>query len=292
VKLTNKYNLPQTLVNAVSRSTYTKEGANLSATELLSSPRITQLRRLNQEHLEEDVMDRVWSVFGSAVHHVLEQGKADNQIVEQRLHSELDGWTISGAIDLQTREPDGIIISDYKTTGVWAVMNEKREWEEQLNIYAWLVRRNSIMPVKRLEIVAILKDWNRREAETREGYPEREVKVINITLWSYEEQEEFVRHRIQKHADALYAAETNDDLPLCKPEEMWEKPTSYAIIKTGNVRAKKVCYSVAEANAELELAGKGFEIQVRPGERTRCANYCQVRDFCQQWKDYNGGKND
>jgi hypothetical protein len=39
----------------------------------------------------------------------------------------------------------------------------------------------------------------------------------------------------------------------------------------------------------VEELGKGYEIEIRPGERTRCANFCQVRDFCQQWKEYQNG---
>ena len=42
MKVTNKYNLPQTIVNVLNRPTYTKGKAHLSVTEALSSPRIVQ----------------------------------------------------------------------------------------------------------------------------------------------------------------------------------------------------------------------------------------------------------
>jgi hypothetical protein len=45
-----------------------------------------------------------------------------------------------------------------------------------------------------------------------------------------------------------------------------------------------------KADAKIEEMGKGYEIEFRPGERTRCANFCQVRDFCGQWTEYNSGK--
>ena len=79
----------------------------------------------------------IWSIFGSAVHNVLEKGADENNLVEQRFFSEVDGWTVSGAVDLQVVDKDGIHIQDYKTTSVWAVMNDKPEWEQQLNIYGW-----------------------------------------------------------------------------------------------------------------------------------------------------------
>ena len=135
MKLTNKYNLPQTFVNITKRPTYSKGKAHLSATELINSPRIVQLRKKHEQDIEVDVADMVWSIFGTAIHGVLEHGKDENHLVEERLHAEFEGWSISGAIDLQIVNEDGsITINDYKTTGAWSVMNEKLDWEYQLNI--------------------------------------------------------------------------------------------------------------------------------------------------------------
>jgi hypothetical protein len=290
MRLTNIHNLPETFVNVLRRPAYTKGGANISATELINSPRIVQLKRLNEEYLEEDVSDRIWAIFGTAIHAVLEHGKDHNHLVEERLHAVLDGWSISGAIDLQIVEEGGIHVSDYKTVSVWSVMNEKIEWEQQLNIYAWLVETVKKVPVTGLSIVAIIRDWSRRESTLKEEYPNAPVKEIPITVWPYEQRTQFIQERLAKHSEALLAAETKEDLPLCTPSETWEKPTTWAIKKVGGVRAKKVCYTEEEANDELEKAGKGYAIEVRQGGRTRCENYCPVRDFCGQWKDYNSGK--
>jgi hypothetical protein len=245
---------------------------------------------MHWDNLEEDVSDKVWAIFGTAIHAVLELGKDDHHIIEQRLHANVDGWDISGAIDLQRLEDDGIIVADYKTTGAWAVMNEKSDWEQQLNIYAWLVEKVKKVPVKKVEIIAIIRDWNRRDAQTREGYPEAPIKVIDVPLWSFEKRESFIKERIHLHSNAHFAAETSEALPECSPSEMWEKPTMWAVRKVGNKRATTVCLTEDQADAKIEELGKGYEIEVRPGERTRCANFCQVRDFCEQWKEYNSGK--
>ena len=68
MKITNKFNIPQTFVNVVKRPQYTKGDVNLSVTELLNSPRIVQLRTKHADELETDVSEMVWSLFGTAVH--------------------------------------------------------------------------------------------------------------------------------------------------------------------------------------------------------------------------------
>jgi hypothetical protein len=286
VKITNKYGLPDPIINALHRPTYTKGGANVSATELLTSPRIVQLRRKHSKKLEQDASEMVWSLFGSALHNVLEHGKDDRHIVEERLHTTLDGWSISGAIDLQTVENGTIKVSDYKTTGAWAVMNEKADWTSQLNIYAWLVQTTKRIPVSSLEIVAIIRDWAKRESDRNDDYPQAPIVTIPIALWSMEESEEFIRKRIDQHADALMSSETGSDLPKCSPEDMWERQSAWAVKKIKGVRAKSVHYSEEDANKALEVAGKEYAIEFRPGERVRCQNYCAVSKFCEQWAQY------
>lgn len=290
MKLTNKHNLPQTFVNVLKRPTYSKGRANLSVTQLINSPKIVALTQRFQDELEEDVSDMVWSLFGSAVHAVLEHGKDPHHTVEERIHAEVDGWHISGAVDLQINNDDGTIsIRDYKTTSAWAVMNDKIEWEQQLNIYAFLVEFVKKKPILDLGIVAIIRDWSRRDAATREGYPEAPIKELPIKLWPYEQRLEYVMNRIAQHSACEFALEAGEALPKCTPEEMWEKPTIYAVRKKGGVRAKSLHEKEADANVALEKLGKDYEIEVRPGERTRCANFCPVRDYCQQWRDYQDG---
>ena len=291
MKITNKYNLPQTFVNVAHKPAYTKGKAHVSATELLNSPRIVQLKKKYDDQITTDVSDMIWSIIGTAIHGVLEHGKDHNHIVEQRLHSILDGWHISGAIDLQIVRIDGIEINDYKNVGVWSVMNEKKEWEEQLNIYAWLVEIVKKAPVNKLAIIAIIRDWNRRDATTRQGYPQCQVVTIPVNLWSMEEREQFIRNRIHMQSEGLFAMETNDVLPLCTPAEMWEKPTTYAVKKEGAARAKSVHAEKEEAEEALEKAGKGFSIEVREGDRTRCSSFCPVSEFCDQYKAYQEEKN-
>ncbi len=290
MKLTNKFNIPQTFVNVLDRPTYSKGKANLSVTQLINSPKIVALTKKFDDELEQDVADMVWSIFGSAVHGILEHGKDDNHIVEERIHAEVDGYRISGAIDLQIKGDNFVDIKDYKTVSAWSVMNEKIEWEQQLNIYAWLVEKVKGVPVASVGIVAIIRDWSRREAATKEGYPEAPIKEIPIRLWSFEQREAFIKERIHAHAEAELAIETDGDLPPCTPAEMWEKPTVWAVKKKGGVRAKSLHATEDEAHAVMDIlnqTGKeNYVIEVRPGSRTRCESFCPVNHRCQQWREY------
>jgi hypothetical protein len=101
-----------------------------------------------------------------------------------------------------------------------------------------------------------------------------------------EERETFIQERIKEHSNALFDLETGDELPFCTPDQTWEKPTTYAVKKIGNVKARNVCNTDEEAQAKVAEYGKDYEIIVRPGERTRCAEFCSVSRFCNQYKEY------
>ena len=292
MKLTNRFGIPETFVNVLKRPTYSKGAAHLSVTQLINSPKIVALTKKFEAELEQDVADMVWSIFGSAIHNILEHGKDENHLVEERIHSMVDGWKISGAVDLQVVDDQGgISIRDYKTTSVWAVMNEKIEWEQQLNIYAWLVDTvKEDFHVTDLGIVAIIRDWSRRDAARNPDYPQAPVKELPIKLWPYEERKEFVQSRITSHSACEFSMETGEDLPPCTPEEMWEKPTTWAIKKVGGVRAKSVHDTEESMLKALEIAGPAYEIEVRPGSRIRCESFCPVNTYCQQWRDYQESK--
>ena len=286
MKLTNKFNLPQTFVNVITRPTSSRGNSEISVTEILSPPQLVQLRRRHAEDIEEDAADRVWSLFGSACHNILQHGKDDNHVVEERLFTTFEGWSISGQIDLQEIQPDGtVVISDYKVTSAWAVQQEKTEWVNQLNLYAWLVETTKSIPVSGLKIVGIVRDWSRREAALKESYPQAPIVVLDIPLWDHDVREQFVRTRLNLHNEANFAA-VSGKMPECTADEMWEKPTTYAVMKEGGKRAKKVFLFQQEAEAFLAEQKGTHYVETREGGRIRCESFCQVAPFCDQWKNY------
>lgn len=287
MKLTNKFNLPETFINVIRRPQYSRGNSEISVTEILSPPQLVLLRRQYADDIEQDASDMVWSLFGSAVHNILEHGKDSHHIVEERLFTTFEGWSISGAIDLQEFKDYKFYISDYKVTSAWAVQQEKQEWINQLNLYAWLVERVKDQSVSGLQIIGIVRDWSRREAALKDTYPQAPIVTLDIPLWSYADREEFVRRRLAMHNEANFAA-VSGNMPQCTSEEMWEKKTTYAVMKEGGKRAKKVFEIKEDAAAFAGQQKDPHYIEVREGGRTRCESFCQVAPFCKQYQSYKG----
>ena len=281
MKVTNKFGVPAPLVTLASKEYYSKGAAQYSVTELLSPARVRRLREQYNSEIQTDVTDLMWQMLGSALHVVMERGQTDGHITEERLFAEVDGLVVSGAIDLQEEKDGGVIITDYKFCSAWSVMNEKPEWEQQLNIYKWLVESVKCKRVDGLRICALIRDFNRHE--TRENYPAAPIQMVDIPMWSLLETEKFVRQRLDLHRDAKVAQDLGDALPECSPEERWQSETTYAVKRDGRKTAIRVFKTMEEAE-ELAQKEKGY-VETRPGEPKRCTgNFCGVAQWCEQYQ--------
>lgn len=282
MKITNKHSVPLPLVTLASREYYSKGKSQYSVTELMSPPRIRRLREQYNDAIEQDVSDMLWQMLGSALHVVMERGQTPGFVTEERLFYEVDGITISGAIDLQEETPDGIVIIDYKFTSAWAVMQDKVEWEQQLNVYRWLVEKVKGKSVKGLKICALVRDFSRHE--TKEGYPKAPVEMVDIKMWDLEDAEEYIHARLDAHRNSKVDHDLGDDLAPCTPDERWMSETVYAVKREGRKTAIRLFKTLEEAQ---ELAGeeKGGYVETRQGEPKRCTgNYCGVAQWCQQYQ--------
>lgn len=280
MRVTNKFNVPAPLVTLATKEYYSKGKSQYSVTELLSPPRLRRLRERYDAEIETDVTDLMWQMLGSALHVVMERGQTEGHITEERLFTEIDGVTISGAIDLQEETSGGVVITDYKFTSAWAVMNEKQEWVEQLNVYKWLVEREKGKKVVSLRICALIRDWNRRE--TKEGYPLAPIQMVEIPMW--DSAEEFVRGRLDLHRDAKVSEDFGEALPECSEAERWQSETTYAVRREGRKTAIRVFKNLHEANALAEKE-KGY-VEARPAEPKRCTSFCPVNQWCDQYASY------
>ena len=286
--ITNNHGLPDAFVNYARSDKYSKGDSDISVTQLIDSPRILLMRERHKEELTTDAMDMVWALFGTAVHAVLEGAVGQNVVKEKRLYREVDGWVLSGQVDQYEIKDNALRITDYKVTSVWSVIFNKQEWVNQLNVYAYLLEMEEQIPVNSIQICAILRDWNRREASLRPDYPQTPIAIVDIPLWSLEERTAYVEDRIALHQNARQLFDLNDGMVLCTKDEMWSKPDVYAVKKPSNKKAKKRFEDRENAEQFLDnLKDKHlYEIEFRAGESARCKNnYCGVADFCNQYKE-------
>ena len=281
MKITNNHGAPATLVALANKNHYSKGAADYSITELLSPPRVRRLQERHDPSLEKDVSDMLWPLLGSALHVVAERASADQHVTEERIFAEIDGVKVSGAIDLQEMTEQGVIITDYKFTSAYSVMNEKKEWEEQLNLYKWLVESRKRIPVIGLRICALIRDFSRHDR--RENYPASPIHMVEIPMWDSVKAEAFVRARLHLHAEAKFADAMEEPLPPCSDEERWFSETTYAVKKEGRKTAVRVFKTIEEAQ-ELAQKEKGY-VETRTGEPRRCTgNYCNVAEYCDQYQ--------
>jgi hypothetical protein len=273
MKLTNKLDLPQAIVDAVRNDGYDRGNADISVTGLLRPPRLTVLEREHASEIEEDVSDRIWSLFGQSIHTILERANRKG-VAERRLSMEVAGWVVSGGMDLY--EENGTL-SDYKTTTVWKLIKgDMVEWEKQLNMYAVILRHHG-HEVQKLQVVAILRDWSKGEAERDPYYPQAQVVNIDIKLWEPEAARIFMQNRVVLHQQAKL------NLPECSPEDRWARPNVWAVMKEGRKTAVKLYDNEDAARAHVGF-DKQLKVVLRPGASVRCQSYCRVSRFCAQYQ--------
>lgn len=274
--ITNLSNLPSSIYRAVCNDSYNDGGSDITVTSLIKPPHMRQLQLKHAAEIVEDAADRIFSLLGQATHTILERAAADHCIVERRFFVERLGWKVSGQVDLIDLS-DGIL-ADFKVTSRHVVGPIKPEHEVQLNFNKLLAEENGIVGVKRLEIIAILRDWSLMRVGREKDYPKSQVAVIRSPIWPKAAAEAFLLERIKAHQDP--------NPPLCTAEERWQKPERYAVLKKGAKRAVKLYDDAKSAANHVATLGGGARIETRPSEPLRCMHYCNVAQFCgfgKQW---------
>jgi hypothetical protein len=314
IRLTNRFNLPEPFVAAVSSDDYERGDAEYTATELIKPSRIVAYSRKYDSVMTEDASDRVWRFQGQTKHVVLERIAKTNPLrylVEQRFETTMPGTgaIISGKIDLFDCQ-DGILY-DWKETSVWKfMMGDTEEWEQQANINLHLMRSYPLvnplgLPAKTFALVqnpkkliniAILKDWKARQARFSKDpdYPKCAVHVMPLPMWSIGQAQDYINKRVEKHrAEAA-------DPPVCNKKERWQRDASFAVMRTDRKRALRLYQNRDQAEAALIQAAriappgdaKKFFIEERNAEPVRCLDFCGVQLQCdfgteaeKKWKE-------
>lgn len=290
MKFTNNNNLPESFVQAVTNDPYyDEERGDISVTTLIGPPQIRVLKAKHDDQIIEDVTDRLWALFGQMGHAILERQTTPSTIKEIRLFAKFCGWDLSGKFDNLSLILE-MILQDYKFTSTYAVKVIKPEWEAQLNILNLLAKINGYKGIKKLQVVAMLRDWNQSMLlKSPDKYPQFPIKVIDVPMWSDEKTEQYIIDRIKLHQEA----DAGNVLP-CTDEERWASTLCYKVIKEGNKNASKGGVFTAEFSADPKHEADQFiknhkdgalmTAVKQPREFKRCEKYCAVAPFCKQFQ--------
>lgn len=291
MRITNNLGLPDAFVRAASTGAFPPKLWRHRVSQLTGSAKVRWFELTHWDELESDASERLWSVMGSALHHVLHQHCGSNEIAEERLTymHKIDDQdvAISGQADLLTQiGPDSYRITDWKFCKIAALSYDKTSWLMQLRCYAWLY---SLMgfPVKEAELVLILRNREAFKAIYTPDYPQSDIVRYPVDLWDFSTVESWSRemsHRLVVADKLVVAGANEEDLPLCTDEERWYSPSRWAVKKARATRASRVFRDEAEAVAYMASRGKPDEygIDFRPGRSTKC-HWCAARSICQQW---------
>lgn len=218
MKITNKYNLPSSIVRAIEQDPYDPGESDITITSLIDSPQIRLLYKKHKDAVSQDASDMVWQLFGQAVHHILERGDADQEeiVTEQRLYIDVLGMKVGAKFD-RIRVIAPFVMQDYKCTSAWTLVfgDRVKEWEKQLNCQAHVARANGYQ-ITSLEIVAILRDWSATQAAKGGDYPDRNIVTLPIPVWSDAQCQKYMEERVAIHQKA-----EADGFAFCSDDERW-----------------------------------------------------------------------
>ena len=316
--ITNKHNLPDVIVNAAKVDTHISLG-DISVTQLIDAP---QIRYLKKNHdIEQDIVERVWMLFGTAMHHILERAElkitkakkimeasfilAENGekeasewivkkakdwfpkgfnsdvVTEQTITIKVGDMVLSGTFDRYIKSSK--TLQDYKVASVYSYIypESRKKYEEQANIYAHMLRQNGYQ-VDKAELIFFFRDWNAMDAKRIGDYPKQQIMAIEVSLGPDNLIKQHIEQRMELHRQADLG-----NVIECNGKERWASADKYAITTEGRKKAIRVFDSKEMANSYLIGEGHNYTgayIEHRPGRNKRCEKFCPVREVCPQLK--------
>ena len=280
-RITNIYDLPEPLVQAVMNDKYSPGKSDYTTSQLAGTPaRQWALKREHWWEITEDVSDRIYSLSGQSKHVVLERAaefcEQYEYLAEERFYIKRSGKTIGGQIDLYDKRQG--ILYDWKETSVYvSYLSLKPEWTAQGNVNRLLLEENGYT-VNQIVNIALYRDWKKSLVGSTEKYPPHQVAKYDIPVWPTDETEAFIARRVAEFEAA------KKDLPECSDEDRWQSPDVWALTKVGGKRALKLFDTEQEAVSHKEIFNIPGEITLRPGVNRRCQSYCVCLPFCEQAK--------
>ena len=286
MRVTNKLNLPEAFVKAVSTDKHNAAGC-FSATTLNKGAKEIILTDRHWDEITIDASDNVWAVFGTAVHSILEM-QPDNNFHEEKFKVPVSKSFVTGQVDCYDMENKTIY--DWKTASVWKVQfKDFTDWKAQGLTYAYLMTQSGL-EVKRCRFVALLKDHSKSKARTDNSYPQSPTVVYEFEVTP--EDLAATEARIKAKVAEIEAAYLmgDDDIEPCNQDERWADGEKWAVMKNGRKSAIKLFDNEADADAMAGELGNSHYVEHRPAISRKCLDYCNCKEFCSFYKSIQEGK--
>jgi len=292
MKITNKHNLPLVLIDWIENSNKQRqlqvEQGDFTVTQLLSNPKEQYLLSRNPD-IEVDASQFISVLSGEAWHTGIAANSTNRRfngaLVEKRFSIKYHGWKITGQPDVI----DGDYLMDYKesTVGRFA-KGVPQEYENQLNFYHYILSSNGKHP-KFMGIWVKYKDYMPSRAGTNH-YPDAAMQYFPVQIWDYDEQDAFIKSRIEAHVGNLNSQLEKLDMPQCTDEERWYSNEVHAVMKKGGKRSLHNAATHEDAQAWIDGANTRVKkdqltIERRPGVYRKCENYCFAKSVCDQYNN-------
>ena len=292
MKITNKHNLPLVLIDWIENSNKQRQlqvdQGDFTVTQLLSNPKEQYLLTRNPD-IEVDASQFISVLSGEAWHAGIAANSTNRRfngaLVEKRFSIKYHGWKITGQPDVI----DGDYLMDYKesTVGRFA-KGVPQEYENQLNFYHYILSSNGKHP-KFMGIWVKYKDYMPSRAGTNH-YPDAAMEYFPVQIWDYDEQDAFIKSRIEAHVGNLNSQLDKMDMPQCTDEERWYSNEVHAVMKKGGKRSLHNAATHEDAQAWIDGANTRVKkdqltIERRPGVYRKCENYCFAKSVCDQYNN-------
>ena len=278
--ITNVHRLPAPLFKALSQERRAPLAGRISATALIEAPLQRVLLMKHATEIEEDASEKLFALLGTAIHRVLEiNGTVESSEVKKTCTHE-SGATLVCIGDYYVNQ----ILTDWKTISVWqSILGGKTSWTKQLNVNRYIYEKCGL-PVKEVYVYAIIRDWTKNKAYDKD-YPDIPFLEFKVPLWDDKTLNDYINERVEAHLFAETLINSISNIPICTPEERWQRPDTYAVKREGIKRAVRVFNSNEEAEKFIENGkAKDLFIENRKGIEMKCQNYCSVNKFCEYYK--------
>lgn len=299
IKIINDCGLPKPVYDAMSVNNYKPIGfvgpssLKQGIRQVLGRKRFPECDRL---------LSREWRTFtGTLVHLGMEQLLKDKPEYEMEVelktevnkvmkHFQLkEDIEIGGTCDLLHTDSNGkVTLFDYKTMATAQIITDDKilGWEQQLNIYRWLlIVTGKVQRIEKMYVCGFFIDWTVTKALRSHDINDIPCPLIEIRMWDRKEIEQFLYERLsdlQKYKDAEW-----DDIPYCTAEERWEGEPIFKVCKVkdgvyGNqlpgcgfttIEAAEDCKRDKELKEKKDTI---YGIKKTGGIPVMCENWCDL----------------